>query len=136
MYYTLRISQNDAFAIQTRKQSVHHVVAFRKAPDAYRIGRCLQHHLNVHGALPNMRELPPSGFVRMSDVEAPLEKIRIKRWDEEEDLLFFCSTYGLGVCVCASPKKSKRGFGLISEEVIVPPCYWTAVVLDSLLEQS
>jgi len=136
MYFTLRISQNDAFAIQTRKQSVHHVVAFRKAPDAYRIERWLQQHLDVHGARPDLPEVAQSGFVRMSDVEAPLEKIRIKRWDEEEDLLFFCSTYGLGVCVCTSPKKSKRGFGLISEEVIIPPCYWTAVVLDSLLEQS
>ena len=136
MYYTLSAGHNSIFAIRPRNKPIHHVIAFRRARDAFVVGRCIQNHLDLYGRLPETNGLSPSGLLRVGHQEAPMTKVRMKTWDDEDDLLFFCSVNNLGVAVCHTPKKSRFGFILIQETKIQMPNIWQTIVLNHLYEKS
>jgi len=106
------------------------VVAFKQISDAYTFGRCLENRVQQGTAF--SFELSVSGIIKMSHEEKDLKSVRIQRWDNEEDLLYYCHTSGFGVVLCSAMIKHKSGW-LLAHSCREPvPDRWNAVYYNHL----
>lgn len=132
--YTLRTSGNDIFAVKHKRHMFHHVVAFKQIAHAYKIGRCLETHLQRTNHLPDVCDI--SSVLHCTNIETDLKRIVIQKWENETDLLFFCHGNNLGLGVCHTPKRYKSGFSIIQSSFEPEVDHWTSVYLDSVFDRS